>query len=223
MKNKNKAFTLVEIVLAMAIIGVVAVLTITNATKDTDEATKVAQLRNVYNILNTNWTRIRLEDPSFFDGGYLYPENRTIIFDGLKIAKKCTENDDTSCWNMKNNINEYEWFEYGRTAILSNGASIAVAGNSNSNPGPLYVDINGPNKGNNLLGDDIFEFAVDNYEPYEFYPMGMNATLSASTDGACPKVPEMCTAWIIKMGNFDCFKCPEKLSWTEVGKSTCNQ
>ncbi len=216
MKNKNKAFTLVEIVLAMAIIGVVAVLTITNATKDTDEATKVAQLRSTYNILNTGYTKMTLEGDAWLPN----------LVDHIKVSKLCrkdgtdiTTNGD-GCFNEDaksiGGVELDDRMANGTKAILSNGASIWL-----NYTDQLYVDVNGPNKGNNIIGDDVFHFSVGqsiNPSGGPDYPFSMSPD-----DYACPYYGDDCTAWVIKMGNMEYLKCPEKLSWTEVGKSTCNQ
>ena len=231
MKNKNKAFTLVEIVLAMAIIGVVAVLTITNATKDSDEATKVAQLRSTYNILNTALSKA-IEENGPMGGGnnWFGTTSHHKIFDYLKLSKACfymTETESDGCFKEEAQKGNHTTFVDGSSinsairadkAILSNGASIYITLGSNYGADVL-VDVNGPNKGNNRYGDDIFGFYIDQNE---ISPLGMNAPFSTTTDG-CPYYGDVCTAWVIKMGNMEYFKCPEKLSWTEVGKSTCNQ
>jgi len=53
-----------------------------------------------------------------------------------------------------------------------NGASSGVTGNMNQVCGTVYVDVNGPNKGPNNMGRDIFDFYITNGHGILLYPDG---------------------------------------------------
>lgn len=227
MKFSNKAFTLAEIVIALAVVGIVAVLATFNANKDTDEATKIALLRSTYNILDAAYKQASLgsDDISTILGD---------MKDYLQISKNCGtgigcfQNDvilkspalaNTSNIHpslTSNSKLDSVTADVAYKLILKNGASILVSKTNKY----VYVDVNGPKKGNSVTGDDVFYFVADAEKG--LYPYGYDCTFSKTAPG-CPYQGEYCTAWAILMGNMDYLRCPEKLSWTDKSKTTCNQ
>ncbi len=85
----------------------------------------------------------------------------------------------------------------------------------------VYVDVNGPYKGLNKLGDDIFRFNIYNDGTVKPSSVGNYGTGLCTSDG------EKCTAWVIQFGNEDYLKlgsdgkCPDgkTLSWD--GNHSC--
>jgi len=68
----------------------------------------------------------------------------------------------------------------------------------------IHIDLDGPSKGSNIEGKDIFKFIVTQEG---IIPHGRNHCEDLFTTGACS------TAWIIENGNMDYLKCPSDLSW----------
>lgn len=218
----KKAFTLVEILLTLAIVGSVAILAVTNVTNSSDEATRIAKLRSTYSLLNAAYNKALAENG---ENRYYFEKS---ILNYLKLSKACyymTETQYDGCFKKEAqkgkaiNLPPISENDDGlnsaiRTdkAILANGASVADAG------GMIYVDVDGPNKGNNTFGDDIFgfNFSIDG----GFIPLGINAKFSTTSEG-CPYYGDLCTAWALKMGNTDYLKCPGDLAWNNPAKVKC--
>ena len=83
----------------------------------------------------------------------------------------------------------------------------------------IRVDIDGPNKGKNQYGNDIFDFVIysrpvngdllNQLMPY-YLPGDYESDNSISSYE---------TAWVIENGNLDYLKCPEELNWET--KTSC--
>jgi len=231
------AFTLAEVVLVMGIIGVVGVLAISNARNDTDEAEKIAQLRKTYEILDTAFSTAISENGVVSTWGNTTADIWNVISPYMKFMKKCSTGQ--GCWANKkaysidgtqsnNNINTNTNFYKG---ILVNGVSIAIS--NNSGYVGIMVDVNGPDKGLNKYGDDIFDFEVS-YDTYFSNEPRYNTVMPSFT--AEPVDPSFCytesgiycTAWAIKFGNMDYLKTDsdgkcsngKTLKWTITNSST---
>ena len=246
---KKLAFTLAEVLLVIAIIGTVSVLTINNAVKSTNTAEKVTQLKKTYDILNAAVMAGMNEAGSVGKWGYAGSGSNyndlnsstveNVLVSHLKLQKNCETG--TGCWTstVKPSIYESNSTIDSNTkfykGILANGASFAISflGISGRNfsyainepqkydyaTAIIYVDVDGPNKSNGKLGDDIFVFYLDSYDvPDGLEPLGNERSLNSDF---CPKTGEYCTAWVFYKGNQDYFKCPSKLSWTDPNKSHC--
>jgi len=192
---KRKAFTLAEVLLTLAIIGVVAALTIpaviTKVTKDQ----YVTGLKKAYNTLKAverearqehgdmgNWAWTSGISPTADFEKYFLPH-----FDVLKNCGATTEAGcfaaegvtalDGSAWNDVDDNRHYR-------IITSDGMSWAYGKYNNSDSlerrGYFYVDVNGL-KGPNKYGRDIFLFDV--------YPsnLGIKPCCSYYPDGVTPK------------------------------------
>ena len=161
MKNSQKAFTLVEILLTMAIIGVVGILAVSNAKKDTDEAEKELQLKRSFEILDTALTAAVAENGNTTYWGSSVSEKWNILAQQIKFSKNCGTGQ--GCWRnekiLEKNNNESSRnldtdTDFGK-GILVNGSSIAV---DFANSSQIFVDVNGPDRGLNKYGDDVFMF-----------------------------------------------------------------
>lgn len=230
------AFTLAEVVLVMGIIGVVGVLAISNARNDTDEAEKIAQLRKTYEILDTAFANAVAENGIVATWGST-AGMWNVVSPYMKFMKKCGTG--TGCWankkaydisgtqsnhNMDTNTDFYK-------GILVNGVSIAMldAGGYVE----IMVDVNGPDKGLNKYGDDIFDFEVS-YDTYYSDESRYNTVMPSFTlepvdpSDCYSNSGTYCTAWAIKFGNMDYLKTDsdgkcsngKTLKWTITNSST---
>ena len=207
-----------ETLIVMGIIGVVAALTIPNVNKNTGEVEKVARFKKLYAELNE-----ALDRATAVYGPYqkwynscknIYSEENydecviKRITEFMKVTKYCDYDNQYDCMPQKvghlghsSNENRY-WGNYG--VILANGASFSCAA---YNDGYFFLDIDGPKKGKNSFGIDLFSFS----EPNEFtnnclYPI-IDQTLEEFRDniGGCTKAGHgfNCGQWILDNGNMD--------------------
>ena len=116
------------------------------------------------------------------------------------------------------------------TFISADGAEFVVSvsdfgTNSNHYPnmkyyGAVYVDIDGPNKGKNTIGYDMFDFSITDQG---IFPSNTQYNIEdyRGEDGPCGNVAHdyYCTAWVIINGNMDYLKCYDELTWN--GKTSC--
>ena len=70
----------------------------------------------------------------------------------------------------------------------------------NKSAGFLYVDIDGPNKGKNSMGIDMFAFTITSDG---IYPQGGGTEWTDSTIHTCASAGYYCTEWVIRNGNMD--------------------
>ena len=228
--KKFIAFTLAETLIVMGIIGVVAALTIPNLNSSTNNMEKVTKVKKIYAELNEAHNRATavygpLETWFVNDICNVGSDckntkeryyNRLTEF--MKLQKDCGT---TSTGCMPTSIK----YLYGGNAgtldntsssraILSGGWSLRVplmykesAGstyygyNINKSAGRIDVDIDGPNKGKNTQGVDIFTFIVTSDG---IYPYGGGSYWNDSNiKYYCFYNGGGCTAWIINTGNME--------------------
>lgn len=165
-----KAFTLAEILITLGIIGVVASLTIPNLIKSYQKQATVSRVEKIYseifealkmseanNGLSETWSwsdTIDLNLTKNFASKYFYPYIKTI--------KQCN-NDDSSCWKNPISLDHTSGYLQNSTAntltaLINGGYSIYfwTGGNPYPNHVKIWFDIDGPLKGEGMLGKDIF-------------------------------------------------------------------
>ncbi len=226
--KKILAFTLAETLIVMGVIGVVAALTIPNLNSSTNNMEKVAKVKKIYAELNEAHNRATavygpLE--TWFVNDICNDNckntreryyNRLTEF--MKLQKDCGTT-STGCMPTSTkylyggNVGNYDSTSYPR-AILSGGWSLSVSmmykeysGSTfdgykfNKSAGEIYVDIDGPNKGKNIFGVDIFAFVVtsDGIYPYG----GGSCWTDSIIKSFCFYFGDGCTAWIINTGNME--------------------
>lgn len=169
LKNK-KAFTLVELLLALAVVGAIAALSIPALLDNINRRVLASQLKNtvlaVQNLadeqLINNKTQT-LNNTSFASPAAL------LTGSNLAISNQCASADD--CWpanykklsDMTNSVSR----PGGTSKMLKNGAvinySVSEIGNEWADGdkcyGLFWVDVNGKDKPN-ILGRDFFAFRI---------------------------------------------------------------
>ena len=231
---KCVAFTLAETLVVMGIIGVVAALTIPNLNQSTGDREKVAKLKKIHSNLEDAFGRAQAiygpadEWESQFKQrggiGFYSTEGAKFIaerlIDFMKISKNCGE-DSTPCFKDKpldlgggsagiSNLGNY--------FILADGTSIGIA-YEGAGIHRLYIDIDGPNKGSNTFGKDLFQ-----YFSYDTVRESGNLFVPSGSDtndiSQCLKGNSCYTWWVLQTGNMDYLKankgvCPNgtTLSW----------
>ena len=210
------AFTLAETLIVMGIIGVVAALTIPNVNKNTSEAEKVAKFKKLYAELNEALDRAtavygpfqkwRIPCNNIYGSSEENFDECVIkrITEFMKVTKYCDNAHIYECMPEKvtslGDTHEYDPSFQTYAVILANGASFCVEMNDSA----LYLDIDGPKKGKNSFGIDIFRFSTPDetvflrpltyITPEEFrHDHITNCTISG----------EGCGQWILDNGNMD--------------------
>ena len=103
--------------------------------------------------------------------------------------------------------------------MLADGTSLAFLYDNGQGVYRFRVDIDGPNKGKNQSGNDIFDFTI----PFEqngnedqvgsLMPSRLHSAWTGNVGSGYT------TAWVIQNGNLDYLKCPNDLNWET--KTSC--
>lgn len=186
MKKKN-AFSLAEIVVTIAVLGVIAAITVPSLQADARKKAQAAQIKKVYSELNQavnlftsdNGT-IKMYRASAFTDQESFEEK--FVKKYLNVVKVCPKGDSKDCFSdeIKAVSNLYPSY------LLDNGVAlqfqVAFPATRSTLRSPIIVDINGPNKPNKT-GRDVFAFAFDynNGNVYSYLAPStcQNATCSA--------------------------------------------
>jgi len=196
--NKFLAFTLAETLIVMGIIGIVAALTLPNLNNSTGEKEKIAKVKKIYSNLQDAYGRaIAIYGKDSFATNPLIAGER--LSDFLKITKTCGLSNQANCFAKYNN---YDLDMY--TIILADGTSVGIL------PCEIYIDIDGPNKGPNTAGKDVFAFHLNVDEVTPYGSIDFSNTLL--TSGCFTQKGIECTAWVVNMENMDYLKCADKLN-----------
>lgn len=242
-KDLPKAFTLAEVLITLAVIGIVAALTIPVLVQNADERATVTTLKKVYSTLSSAYKLAEQEYGSPDTWGATVstsPQPLSYLAPYLKVEKDCLDGSQ-GCF-PRNTMYYYLATSKGAYGIidqtprsklrLSGNISIYVGGvypNCNGSIGPTdalknicadyYVDING-DKGPNIFGKDLFDFMLSKHGG--IIPAGVpqqSGWYYFSND--CKDKDSTfgigCAAWIIYNENMDYLHC-KNLGWTSPTK-----
>jgi len=212
------AFTLAEVLLTLAIIGVVAALTIPAVVTKVTKDQYVTGLKKAYNTLRAvereaiqkygpmeNWTWSTGEDPTADFEKYFLPH-----FD---VLKNCGATTEEGCFAEELTVLSGSSMSHRNTAeyykiVTSDGISWAYYKVGFTNPlqvrGHFIVDVNGL-KGPNRLGRDIFEFQVYpsslGIKPHGSYYADSTTPIPTSVvDAECNTSGNYCAAKVLSEG-----------------------
>lgn len=219
----KSAYTMAEVLLVLAIIGITAALAIPNLKQSYNEEEYIAKLRATIPALKTAYIKAKAEY-----GDTLFDLKHVAKF--LNVAKicstptECLANKPVTC---KENFSSsycsddhlyYEtshvssgYFYYG--VILQNGVSIVQANracNFDSDYGErIFIDLDNI-KGPSQYGVDFYElYNID----YDNDNQEFNSLLSSEN------LDYGGLSWAMIIGNMDYLRCSDELSWE--GKHTC--
>jgi len=240
-KIYHHAFTMAEVLITLAVIGIVAALTIPALVNNYKERQTVTALKKNYSVLNNalnlaiaengpigswNMETITFNNEDRAEGGD--PGEATDDFRSLdnitkylNIAKDCG-NSVNGCFSHQykrmNGQNErnFENLPYYRKFILNDGTLMAFQGYGvDAEKGEVWVDVNGA-KGPNVVGKDMFLFLIDTNK---VVPYGRNDIEGKAlrSSGCCKKYSGYpCGVWVLQYENQDYLHCDD-LEW---GKKT---
>ena len=228
------AFTLGEILITLAVIGVVSVLTIIPYIYNLKDSSMVNKVKKTHHNLS-NAVLMSISENSDLsswgitndaNGAYLIANN---IKPYLKIRKDCgIDKDATKDCQLRfsglNNSYSSVWFadSYKYYNFISiDGTLIQIRPSSTCNSindvcFSFGISIN--DKRPQVLGKNVFLFVV--YANGKVVPSGVNSPMDNSNWANCNRKSEgwLCAAWVVYKGNLDYLYC-DSLSWT--GKSKC--
>ena len=235
----KSAFTLAETLIVIGIIGVVAALTLPNLNHATGDKEKVTKVKKIYSSLTDAFDRAQAvygnADEWFKDidgdNGACAERFAKRVTEFMKVSKDCGF--DEGCFSTA----PYLYFDGSVIAenllsfkqdgipeymvMLSDGTSIGF--HKFGKPQlQINVDIDGPNKGKNMWGSDLFHFSIGLLN--ETWPVSPYLQLVPESNfgGGYTGHPEFSlddtsgydiTKWVIEFGNLDYLKCPDELDW----------
>ena len=145
--KKIIAFTLAETLVVIGIIGVVSALTLPNLNSSTGEKEKVAKVKKIYRDITQAQGMAKAK---YGPLKTWFSSDGTVSLQKTRFFNRFTEFLNTSKSNSSN------W-----TVTLTDGSTLNVD-SAYSGTVSLKIDIDGPNKGHNKAGSDIFYFSTYN-------------------------------------------------------------
>ena len=167
--KKLFAFTLAETLVVIGIIGVVSALTLPNLNASTGDKENIAKVKKAYRDLDQALGMAKTKYGNFntwFNGDTTQAAQSTRfgqrMTEFMKVTKTCGLNANQGCFSKSNIIfangtkgSSFDAQSLYYKIILSDGTSVVFSGKSN-----MFVDIDGPNKGPNKYGYDLFQFQI---------------------------------------------------------------
>ena len=229
--KKILAFTLAETLIVMGVIGIVAALTIPNLNSSTNNMEKVTKVKKIYAELNEAHNRATAvygpldewfnEDSCSTNSDCTAAKIRYFnrITEFMKLQKICGT---TLSGCMPTSVNYLYRGYWGSmdsrdcpSAILAGSGSFRIGViikdytsastyggyKFDKSVGYVDIDIDGPNKGENTFGVDIFAFVLtsDGIHPYSGEVYWTDSDLKEF----CFYQGNGCAAWVINTGNMD--------------------
>ena len=210
--KKLLAFTLAETLIVIGIIGVVSALTLPNLNSSTGEKEKVAKVKKLYQNLDDAVGRAvaiygPLNEWKTLDNTLALQTTRfgNRLTEFMKVSKNCGTTVNQGCWSKtsakylngtstNSTISDATANVY--RVILADGTSLAITNTA------LRIDIDGPNKGPNTIGKDIFSFSVNGSNSMINAPVPTESISTIMTTGG----GESATNWVLNYDNMDYLK-----------------
>ncbi len=170
-KMTKRGFTLAEILITLAIIGVVAALTIPAVVQNYQKTQTVTQLKKAYTSLNQAMAKAVVDYSNMTDWDKTDDTDTTrrafvrkYFIPYLKVSKDCTEGDNSKCWGKSGQYGSLnlDGGNYGQALyplILNDGTALSFSFSA-ENIISVYVDLNGA-KLPNRVGKDVFKLYLE--------------------------------------------------------------
>ena len=172
--NKLKAFTLAEMLVVMGMIGVIAALTIPNLNGDALSTEYVAKFKKteaaVQNALGLVKIKYGDDVPSWGDSTAvaqkIYNNLNWSESCGLAVDNMCFSKSDISAISGSTTMDGIGNSDTAFKIVLKDNVSLAFDIETDEDTGAyegfkIYADLDGPKKGYNAMGQDIFMFKTN--------------------------------------------------------------
>lgn len=237
---KQKAFTLAEILVVVGIIGVVSMITLPNLTQGTSNTETIAKvkqfdadLQNALALVTDKYGENALNlSTSTAVGERLLQYFNVSKTCGVATGQGCFASSNVTAVSGTNSRSSLDSDSTIYKIILKDGSSVAVYrfnGNSLTMPsnyllvmlvdygGYIYFDVDGPRKGLNKFGSDIFRFV---YTQNGLYRVSPRDFASGVVSSYCKTTVSYnyCTDWILNFGNMEYMDC-DNLTYDNI---TCD-
>ena len=179
----KRAFTLLEVLIVLAIIGIITVLVLPTFTKNVNNEINATVLKSTFADV-TNAFQQAMIDEGVRRISDMDISEKALVKKYFDVSQDCGQN-LTPCFSdsyTKLNGESREFLDKinGYVATISNGSSIAL--NLNHDGSSAYcvrIDTNGP-KAPNVVGRDRFSACFDDRGKYNFNHVANSTTLSSS-------------------------------------------
>ena len=192
--TKSSAFTLAEVLITLAIIGVIAAISVPSLIQKTNQAELITAWKKEYAAFSQAQDKIAFDNGSLFGLCATNDHNcmRNQFANVMKVIKTCDSGTITgNCWHSSNSVQLLNGHQatlvnslLGSGFILSDGTLFTVFNQSGNCSGSGinrcaygHIDVNGFKKPN-ILGKDIHHFYV---MPDGFLPPIMTGTNASYT------------------------------------------
>lgn len=233
---KQKAFTLAEILVVVGIIGVVSMITVPNLTQGTSNTETIAKVKqfdaDLQNALELATERYG-DNLTDTDSLAALGERLSQYFNvsktcGVATGQGCFASSNVTAISGNNKISSLDSNARLYKVILKDGSSIAISNDVCINDASnklcllyevpsglnvlarisLYFDVDGPRKGLNKVGSDIFWFL---YTTSSLYHASMTDFGSGSINSYCKTSvsSNYCADWILNFGNMEYLDCDD--------------
>lgn len=219
--SKLKAFTLAEVLLVVAIIGITAAIALPNLSQNVDEDKYIMLTKTTYNELDSGFARMlankSLEEIIDDAGATTSAAKAKAIVDELskyvKMGTNCG-NEITKCHNSSKKYVEYDgssiedktfgksFSDAAAAFTLPSGVVAIIYNYDTSNAFNIYFDVDGV-KGPSKKGVDIFDVKI--------YEEGLRTITNADSGSIEPDYQAL--DWVLSIGNMDYLHCND-LNWS---------
>lgn len=212
---KKRAFTLAEILVVMAVIGVVAALTLPNLKDNSDSQVNVARAKKVYSEISAAFDRYTLK-------AHAKPSDWTAAFamSGINNNSKI-KGTSTEYWYNKGTIDNPNACAAVATSFDDGSTYCIIPYAANTACLDILFDIDGPKKGFNEVGYDVFQASIRVPQTADSPEM---VAWSCSDAGTFTTTTQPAATnylnWVVLYDNLDYRKCSGSLYYQNV--TSCN-
>ncbi len=165
--NKKSGFTLSEVLVTMAVIGVISALTVPTLINNYQRKAYTLQLRKVVRELSDAADMLMTEEGKpKFSATTGYNNLDDFVTQRLKTLKTCSSSSTTGCFanekysSISGTVADNTFSCGGNSYVLADSAAICLYRTEGSQDVTVVVDTNGQ-EGPNVAGRDLFMFTLN--------------------------------------------------------------
>lgn len=229
--NKSLAFTLAETLVVIGLIGIVSALTLPNLNKNTGDMEQVARVKKQQQVLTEAYGRARAKYGTNLKAWLDLDSNNTDrstrvaerFKENMTIKKSCGLAQNSGCFASSNVLNlngsaysssidsessSYKFVandgtSYAFSCSVPSASGLRPVGFLTRSGCVITIDVDGPNKGSNTIGKDIFKFSITGKSP-QIFTSSLSTSLIVGSQTDCQSGDAfVCTSYIIENGNTD--------------------